>query len=420
MNLGEHAAPASYHRDPVPTVLILGASVSQLAAIEQAKAGGWRVVAVDADPNAVGLAAADIAEVVDFSELEPVVDIGRRHQIDAVVAISTDRAVPIAAAVAERLNLPTIGTETARVMTDKAAMRSRLQECGIPQPRFSVLNGKVEPTWGLESVGVPAVLKPVDSGGQRGVYRISDHADLAKHLPDALAKSRSKRAILERYVEGHELNGIVVVRSGEPVLLTLSDRLRPPGIGFGVGWIHLYPSQLPEAHLDAAADIASRAVRALGLKDGIAFPQLLVTDAGETFVVEVAARIPAGQMADLVRLGTGIDLVEIALAQGRGAAVTDAMIQPHFQRPLAIRFLTASPGILPTGTVTAVEGLDHVREATGVLEAGLYIQPGETIRPVQVDADRRGYVIATADNPLAALELAQQAALKLRVRVTGS
>ena len=401
----------------MPTVLVLGASVSQLAAIEQAKAAGWRVIAVDGDPNAVALAAADIAEVVDFSELELVVEIGRRHQIDAVVAISTDRAVPVAAAVAERLNLPTIGTETARVMTDKAAMRSRLQAFGISQPRFTVLNGQVEPAWELESIGVPAVLKPVDSGGQRGVYRISHHTELAHHLPEALANSRSKQAILERYIEGHELNGIVVVRRGEPALLTLSDRLRPPGIGFGVGWIHLYPSQLPKSQLDAAADLAIRAVRALGLQDGIAFPQLLVTEAGEAFVVEVAARIPAGQMADLVRLGTGIDLVEIALTQARGAAVTDAMIEPRFQRPLAIRFLTASPGILPTGKVTSVEGLDRVRDSTGVLEAGLYIQPGETIRPVQVDADRRGYIIATADNPLAALELAQQAALKLRIRV---
>jgi len=420
MKLGDDAAEASYDRHSVPTVLVLGASVSQLAAIEQAKAAGWRVIAVDGDPNAVGLAAADVAEVVDFSELERVVDIGRRHKIDAVVAISTDRAVPIAAAVAERLDLPTIGTETARLMTDKAAMRSRLEQCGIPQPLFSVLNGKVEPTWELENVGVPAVLKPVDSGGQRGVYRISGHADLAEHLPDALAKSRTRRAILERYIEGHELNGIVVARGGEPVLLTLSDRLRPPGIGFGVGWIHLYPSQLPEPHLDAAADVAVRAVRALGLQDGIAFPQLLVTDLGEVFIVEVAARIPAGQMADLVRLGTGIDLVEIALAQGHGATITDAMVEPRFQRPIAIRFLTASPGILPTGTVTSVAGLDHVCESNGVLEAGLYIQPGETIRPVQVDADRRGYIIATADDPLAALELAQQASLRLRVRVSGS
>src|SRR5487761_863768 len=138
MNPDNEAAAASYHRRLVPTVLVLGASVSQIAAIEQAKAGGWRVIAVDGDPNAVGFAAADIAEVVDFRELERVVEIGRRHQIDAVVAISTDRAVPIAAAVAERLNLPTIGTETARVMTDKAAMRIRLQEFGISQPPFAV------------------------------------------------------------------------------------------------------------------------------------------------------------------------------------------------------------------------------------------------------------------------------------------
>ena len=35
--------------------------------------------------------------------------------------------------------------------------------------------------------------------------------------------------MLEEYVAGTELNGIMVVRGGEPTLLTLSDRLRPPG-----------------------------------------------------------------------------------------------------------------------------------------------------------------------------------------------
>ena len=53
----------------------------------------------------------------------------------------------------------------------------------------------------------------------------------------------------------------------------------------------------------------------------------------------------------------------------------------------------------------------------GVLEAGLCIEIGETIRPVRVDADRRGYVIATADTASAAFDLAQQAALKLEVKV---
>ena len=402
---------------PVPTVLFLGASVSQLAAIGQAKASGWRVIAVDADPRAVGFAEADVAEAVDFTDLERVVEVARRQRIDAVVAISTDRAVPIAAAVAGRLGLPGIGTGTARLMTDKAAMRQRLQEHAIPQPAFAVLDDTVEPARELEAVGLPAVLKPVDSGGQRGVYRITDGSELAERLPLTLTQSPSSRAILERYIEGRELNGIIVVREGNPVLLTLSDRLRPPGAGFGVGWTHLYPSQLDSTLLESAGRVAVDAVCALGLRDGIAFPQLLTTEAGEVFVVEVAARVPAGQMADLVRLGTGVDLVEIALRQALGLTITDAMIEPRLERPLAVYFLTSSPGTLPTGTVVGIDGLERVRTAPGVLEAGLYIQPGETIRPVQVDADRRGYIIATADNPHVALDLAQQAAHELHLEI---
>lgn len=401
----------------MPTVLYLGASVSQLAAISQARALGWRVVAVDADPQAVGFGVADAAETVDFTDLDRVIEIGLRHQIDAVVAISTDRAVPIAAAVADRLGLPGIGPATAKVMTDKAAMRIRLREHEIPQPNFAVISGAVEPGQELKAVGFPAVLKPVDSGGQRGLFRISNQSELADRLPHTLVHSRSGRAILERYIEGDELNGIVIARDGNPTLLTLSDRLRPPGPGFGVGWIHRYPSQLGPAQVRTASKVAVDAVRALGLRDGIAFPQLLATDSGEVFVVEVAARIPAGQMADLVRLGTGVDLVEIALTQAIGHVVSDAMIEPRYHRPLAVRFLTASPGILPLGRVVSVAGLDRVRAAPGVLQADLYIQIGETIRPVQVDADRRGYVIATADDANAALELAQQASHELQVEV---
>jgi biotin carboxylase len=208
-----------------------------------------------------------------------------------------------------------------------------------------------------------------------------------------------------------------VVRGGEPRLVTLSDRLRPPGPGFGVGWIHLFPSQLDANALVAAEAVAVAAVRALGLREGIAFPQLLVADDGGVVVVEIAARIPAGQMADLVRLGVGVDLVGIALELAHGEEIPDELVERRFERPLAIRFLTASPGILPTGVVLAVEGLDAVRSSPGVLQAELYIQLGETIAPVEVDADRRGYIVATADDPQAALELADRAARKLRVEV---
>ena len=192
------------------------------------------------------------------------------------------------------------------------------------------------------------------------------------------------------------MNGIVVARGGVPSLVTLSDRLRPPGIGFGVGWIHVLPASIHSDQLALAERTAERAVAALGLRDGIAFPQLIASPDGSVAVVEVAARIPGGQMADLVRHAVGVDLVEVALRFALGEPVPDEVALPRYSQPLAIRFLTASPGPLPTGTVTRI-GPSTRCSTRRVVQAETYLTEGETIRPVRLDGDRRGYVIATAD-----------------------
>ena len=391
-------------------VLFVGAGRHQRRAIAQARARDLRVFAVDRNPEAPGLAEADVAEVVDFSDVDAVVEVGRRHGVDGVLTVSADRAVPVVAAVAEALGLPGIGTEVAYAMTQKVAMRRRLADVGVAQPQFAAVRNLHEGYAALDLVGFPAVLKPADSGGQRGVFRLDSADDLEAHLHVALAESPTEEAIVEEYVEGLELNGLVVVRDGKATLLTLSDRLRPPGIGFGVGWIHVYPATIFSDQLEEAERVAVHAVHALGLRDGVAFPQLLATADGGVLVIEVAARIPGGQMADLARHAVGVDLVEIALRQALGEEVPDELVEPKFSQPLAIRFLTAQPGPLPTGTVTEVGGLEKVLAFPGVVQADLFLSEGETIRPVRLDGDRRGYVIAIADTNLEALERAEAAA----------
>ena len=374
-------------------------------------------MAVDRNAEAPGLAAADVGEVVDFTNVPAVTEVGRRHAVDGVLTVSADRAVPVVAAVAEALGLPGIGVETAHLMTHKVAMRRLFADRGVPQPAFAALRRLTERHAALEATGLPAVLKPADSGGQRGVFRLDSLDDLEAHLHAALSESGSGEAIVESFHEGLELNGLAVARDGEVELLTLSDRLRPPGIGFGVGWAHVFPSTLFGDVLERAEEAAVTAIHALGLRNGIAFPQVIVSDDGESHVVEVAARIPGGQMADLARHAVGVDLVEVALLQALGLPVPDEVVKPHFSQPLAIKFLTASPGPLPTGRVQSVGPLDKVLAFPGVVQAELYLQPGETIRPVRLDGDRRGYVIAIADTNLEALERAEAAATLVDVIV---
>ncbi len=399
------------------TVLFVGAGRHQRRAIARARELGHRVVGVDRNPEALGLGEADVGEVVDFADVEAVIEVGRRHRVDGVLTVSADRAVPVVAAVAEALGLPGIGRETAHLMTNKIAMRRALGDAGVPQPRFAALRSVYDGRAALDHVELPAVLKPADSGGQRGVFRLDSADDLDRHLHAALAESLTEEAIVEHYHEGLELNGLAVARGGDVTVLTLSDRLRPPGVGFGVGWIHVYPASIYADALEEAQRVAAHSVRALGLQDGVAFPQLLVTDAGEVLAIEVAARIPGGQMADLARHAIGVDLVEIALRQTLGQDVENDLVEPRFQQPLAIRFLTASPGPLPTGRVRSVSGLERVLAFPGVVQADVFLAEGEEIRPVRLDGDRRGYVIAVADTNVEALERADAAAGLLDVDV---
>ncbi len=399
------------------TVLFVGAGRHQRRAILQARERGLRVVGVDRNPDAPGLLAADVGEAVDFTDVDAVTEVAHRHRVDGALTVSADRAVPVVAAVTERLGLPSIGTDVALAMTNKLVMRRLLADAGVPQPPFAGLAAAADVESALAAVPLPAVLKPSDSGGQRGLFRIETRAELERDLPSALAESRTGEAILEGFVEGLELNGIVIARGGEPVPVTLSDRLRPPGIGFGVGWIHVYPARLAPEQLALSEHVAAAAVRALGLQDGIAFPQLIASPDGGVAVVEVAARIPGGQMADLVRHAVGVDLVEVALRQALGEDVPDEVALPRFRQPLSIRFFTAQPGPLRVGRVTRIGSLDPVLAAEGVVQADTYLQLGETIRPVRLDGDRRGYVIAIADTADLALERAEAASQLLEVEV---
>lgn len=398
------------------TVLIVGAGRYQRAVIRRARELGIRVVAVDRNPDAPGLAEADIGRVADFSDGDAVLAAVADLEIDGVTTVQAERAVPVIARIADALGVPGIGAETARAMTHKATMRSRLQAAGVPQPRFVPIGEAADVPAAAEAVGFPAVLKPVDSSGQFGVFQVRSVDDVLARLSETLAVSPTRGAILEELVEGTEMNGIVVVREGEPLSVTLCDRLHPPGKSFGVSWIHLYPPSAEGVALEEAERVAVDAVDALGLQTGVAFPQLIATADGRIVLVECAARI-GGLMAELMQHALGIDLLEIQLRIALGEDVPEALLRERFRRPTAVRFLTAEPGTLPVGRVTRVGPLEPVLASPGVVEASLYPVAGEVIRPVMVISDRRGYVIAVGDTREEALALADAAALLVEIEV---
>src|SRR5438105_4783082 len=115
----------------MPTILFLGASLSQVPAMEVARLDGHRVLAVDGDEAAVGFGLADASAVIDFTDVAGVIEFARRERAEGVVAVCSDRAVVPAAKLADALGLPGVGIDTAVRMTDKRSMRAALAEAGV-------------------------------------------------------------------------------------------------------------------------------------------------------------------------------------------------------------------------------------------------------------------------------------------------
>src|ERR1700690_2356198 len=99
------------------TLLFVGGGRHQRRGILRAQELGHRVVAVDQSADGPGMLVADIAEPIDFSDLDAVIEVARRHGVDGAMTVSADRAVPIVAAIADALGLPGIGPDVAHAMT---------------------------------------------------------------------------------------------------------------------------------------------------------------------------------------------------------------------------------------------------------------------------------------------------------------
>ena len=161
--------------------------------------------------------------------------------------------------------------------------------------------------------------------------------------------------------------------------------------------------------------MALRAVRTLGLQDGIAFPQLIVARRPGASSSRCAARIPGGQMADLAFHALGVDLVEIALRQALGEEAPDELVMPRLSHPTRDPLPHRPPGPAAGRARSRSQRARPVLRAPGVVQADVFLQEGETIRPVRLDGDRRGYVIAIGQTNVQALERAEAAARLLYV-----
>ena len=373
----------------MPQAFVLaGGSRSQLGLLRQARARGHAVCVIDGAETAPLFAEADHRIVRSFADVDGVLAELAQLGIEpvAVATMGSDQAVLPTARLAERLGLLSLPVRTAEIVADKRKMRAAFEEAGVDSPRGRELSNLDEARQALGEVGVPAVVKPVDGSGQRGVTEIRSAEELQAAVERALAASRAGAAVLERYVSGDEytVNGFLLDGEYFPMSVT-RRRLHPPP-PLGVCIAHRYPSGLSPERERELFRIAQLASDAVGIETGPSYVQVR-----ESFVIEVGARLGGGKDAELAKLVTGFDAIRANTLWALGELSVDDLGR---REPSAthgqVRFVVAPPGRIIRLDAEPALALD------GVHEAGFYWREGMVLPPLTSGAERLGYLLLTA------------------------
>jgi carbamoylphosphate synthase large subunit len=392
--------------------VLIGGSRSQLGLLEQARALGHEVCVVDGAETAPLLAEAELGIVHDFSDVEGVLVELRERGVEpeAVATMGSDQAVLPTARLAERLGLPGLPVRTAEIVADKRRMRAAFEAAGVPSPKGREI-GREDAAEALAEIGLPAVVKPVDGSGQRGVTEVRSAEELPAALERALGASRTGAAVLERFLEGDELTVNGFLLDGEYFPMSVTQRLLHPPPPLGVCIAHRYPSGLSAERERELFELARAASRAVGIETGPSYVQLRV-DGDATGVIEVGARLGGGKDAELAKLVTGFDAIRAETLRALGG-LTPGDLEPG--QPVApvgqVRFVVAPPGRIVRLNAAPAFELD------GVHEAGFYWREGMVLPPMTSGAERLGYLLLTAPDETALDELTDRALQALDVEI---
>ncbi len=400
-------------------LLVLAAGPLQAPVIKRAREMGIYVIAADANPEAVGLKLADKAVVTDICSEEGMLAIAREEHINGMLHPCTEVAMNVLGRINDELHLNGISRATALKATNKHLMREAFARGGAPNPR-SMLATDADHAWCLfhdEMVG-DAILKPTRNSGSRGISKVErgiGRRQFERQYRWALRESRDNGVLVEQFIDGPEFSVEAIVWQGEPHILAITDK-KTTGAPFFVELGHNQPSVYPEDVLQKLRQATIAGIRALGLQNCAVHSELKMQH-GQAYLMEIGARMGGDFIAtELVRLSTGIDMVQAAIQVALGQ-------EPDFlkhsttpagrdSRGVCIRYFTPAPGIL-----RAIENEELLKDPT-IYDACIYRQVGDEVPEVRSSLDRSGHVIVTADTAMEAIAKAEQITQKIKLRTS--
>jgi biotin carboxylase len=390
-------------------ILILGGGRYNVQSIRAAREAGFYTLVADKNPEAPGLAAADHALAIDLNDCESltraVIECGG---VDGVVSMA-EVGVRAAAKISSRLGLPSIPEEAAAKATSKATMRRKWEPLDKYSAPFEVVSTLDDARHAVQRLGrFPLIFKPDRSfGGSRGVTRVEKAEDIANAFHAAQVGGLAESdVVIEDCIEGSEHSAEVLIWEGKTSLLCIGRKVKSL-LPYRVDVSVQYPARLTAAQESVVADMCQQAVTALGLSQGVAHIEFGYTARGPV-LFELGARCGGGHTPQIAHHVSGVN--EFVQVCGMACGMAPSQFTPLDHRGADYRFL-----VFPPGLVERIYIPDTLAADDRILDVGVTVRPGDTIRSLRSTSERAGFVVTIGESLEEAVECADLACREISI-----
>lgn len=319
-------------------VLILGVAPVQLDAVVELNKMGCETYAVAMAKDGPAAEVADHFSIINIIDEELIIRHVLDNNIDVVYSTGSDIAMPVACSVSEQLGMPHfVSSDTAYICNHKNVMRSALSdECEGNIP-FQVCNC-IEPI----HIEYPAIMKPSDAQGQRGVFLIHSQEEFEKHFDESIAFSREKKVIVEKYIDGPEIsvNGYMV--NGVLKIIIVSDRETWHDYT-GLVRSHTVPSKIIGAEMQLKIkEVVEDACMRIGLLNGPVYFQMKIMN-NKPYIIELTPRLDGCHMWNIIEKAAGVNLMRLVFSHLLFNDISEISKMTKMIRPMELVFWCQKP-----------------------------------------------------------------------------
>lgn len=315
----------------------------------------------------------------DFCSLDgavrDIVDFAVRVGIEGILTV-TEYLTPIVTLACAELMLPGNDPDLAFAARNKKVMSEQFAKHGVAAPKTIVVacEDDLINRLAADELGFPAVVKPAEHAGSRGVTIARNASEATTAYRRAIGHHRERSygmalddsVLVQEHVGGTEYSVESATQNGNTTHLCITRKIvteapYPVELGHGV------PASVNPAAGERILAEIDKAITAVGIRNGFSHTEVKLTPHGRCTVLEIGARPGAGHIGFLVELALGTEFWKACLDVALGKPLDVVRTRNDYA---TVRFLTSPrPGRLTSLTNLPTPGphvpIVRMRKAIG-------------------------------------------------------